>query len=102
MKRNADEVLSEFSAARIPFEQFAAGPDWRLLPFLIQLAVLHLRRAEEQPMPETQIEEPDDPACLTPALVPATEESHPALVSTRVRSRRGHQCLLRHGAPGTS
>lgn len=77
MKRKADEVLSEFSAVRIPFEQFAASPEWRSLPFLIQLAVLHLRRAEQQPMPETQIEEPGDTACPTPAFVSATEESHP-------------------------
>ena len=76
MKRDADEVLSEFSAARIPFEQFAASPEWRSLPFSIQLAVLHIRRAEQQPMPETHIEEPDDPACLTPALLPARGESH--------------------------
>jgi len=59
MKRHADEVLSEFSAARVPFEQFAPSPDWRSLPFLIQLAVLHLRRAERQPMPRTHIDEPD-------------------------------------------
>jgi len=51
MKRKVGEVLSEFGAARVPFEQFAASPEWRSLPFLIKLAVLHLRRAEQQPMP---------------------------------------------------
>lgn len=76
MTRNADGVLSEFSAARIPFEQFAATPEWRSLPFLIQLAVLHIRRAEQQPMPEKH-RELDDPARLTPALLPATEKSLP-------------------------
>ena len=41
-----DEICSEFSAPRIPFEEFVKRPEWLSLPLLIQLAVLHLRRAE--------------------------------------------------------
>jgi hypothetical protein len=50
------EIRSEFSAPRIPFEEFVKRPAWQALPFLIQLALLHLRRAEQHPKPETDIE----------------------------------------------
>ena len=50
------EIRSEFSAPRIPFEEFVKRPAWQALPFLIQLALLHLRRAEEHSLLETEIE----------------------------------------------
>ena len=50
------EIGSEFSAPRIPFEEFVKRPAWQALPFLIQLALLHLRRAEQHPLLETEIE----------------------------------------------
>jgi hypothetical protein len=53
MKPNADEVLSEFSAARIPFEQFAASPEWRSLPFLIQLAAQSSSQCRKSPSKRT-------------------------------------------------
>ena len=49
------EIRSEFSAPRIPFEDFVKRPEWSSLPFLIQLAVLHLRRAEQQSLLEPVI-----------------------------------------------
>ena len=55
------EIRSEFSAPRIPFEDFVKRPEWSSLPFLIQLAVLHLRRAELQSVQ---------------ALSPPTEQHH--------------------------
>lgn len=46
------EIGSEFSAPRIPFEEFVKRPAWQAMPFLIQLALLHLRRAEQHPLLE--------------------------------------------------
>ncbi len=48
--RQTDQVCSEFDAPLIPFEEFVKRPAWQGLPFVIQLALLHLQRAErEQP-----------------------------------------------------
>ena len=43
--RKTGETRSE----RIPFEEFVKRPAWQALPFLIQLALLHLRRTEQHP-----------------------------------------------------
>ena len=70
-----DDRLSEFSGTRIPFEEFVKRPAWKTLPFLIRLAVLHLRRAEEQPMPEREVEETPP---KSPPRLHAMEDHHPA------------------------
>jgi hypothetical protein len=70
-----DKLLSEFSGMRIPFEEFVKLPAWTTLPLLIQLAVLHLRRAEEQPIPEREVEETPP---KSPPRLPAMEDHHPA------------------------
>jgi hypothetical protein len=77
MKRQAEEVLSEFSGERIPFEEFVKRPAWQTLPFLIRLAVLHLRRAEQHPLPEPEIES-RALAVSPPPARPITEEHHPS------------------------
>ena len=71
-----DEIRSEFSALRIPFEEFVKRPEWLSLPFLIQLAVLHLRRAEQQPWPELEIENCRAPG--PPARPTTAEQHHPS------------------------
>ena len=71
------EVRSEFSAPRIPFEEFVKRPAWQALPFLIQLALLHLRRAEQHPLPETEIKTGRAPSG-PPVRPTSAEEHHPA------------------------
>jgi hypothetical protein len=72
--RPAREELCEFSGERIPFEEFVKRPVWQTLPFLIQLALLHLRRSEQHPLPEPEIES----GALVACLPPAREAHHPS------------------------
>ena len=61
------EIGSEFSAPRIPFEEFVKRPAWQARPFLIQLALLHL--------PKTEIDRPPSGPPVRPSSV---GEYHPA------------------------
>jgi hypothetical protein len=73
------EVLSEFSGGRIPFEEFVKRPAWRTLPLAIQLAVLHLRCAEQHPLPAPEIESRSLAAFSSPSAGGiSTEDHHPA------------------------
>ena len=63
------EIRSEFSAPRIPFEEFVKRPAWQALPFLIQLALLHLRRAEKHLVPKTEIDRPPSGPPVRPSSV---------------------------------
>lgn len=53
-----DRPLTEFTATPIPFAQFCQGPAWREFPLQIKLALLHLRRVEQDLAVNTALQHP--------------------------------------------